>query len=344
MPVDSLAAPGYCGVPMSAPPDVARLLHTVSGVPGRMRLVDYLKARLVVVPVTEIGDLVTGGHVRLPGRSIGRTFDPVADGDGLSIDAAAIAALEAAGRWNPPWPHPVDVGFEDDDALVVFKPAGLHVHPLGDRRSETLVGALVHRASQGRDAHWGAWRPHVVSRLDCVVSGLLVVAKGAEAKDAFVRLQKRQALERTYVAMVRGRVHEDEGLVDAPVGREPGRGWRRAVLPVEEGGLRAVTPWRVLLRHEDRTLLEVKPRTGRTHQIRVHLASLGHPIVGDDLYATEDGGGHVARLGERTVKPIALHAVEVAFPHPRSGERVVVRRDPREGFGLDDAASAEDRP
>lgn len=309
--------------------------HTVTGVEGRTRLVDYLKARLVVVPVTEVGDLVTQGHVRLAGGAVGRTADPLATGDELAIDVAALRALEAAGRWNPPWNVAVDVRHEDDDALVVAKPAGVHVHPLGDRRAQTLVGALVHRAMQGGEQPWGAWRPHVVSRLDCVVSGLLVVAKGAAAKDAFVRLQKKHALERTYTAMVSGVVHDDEGVVDAAIGREPGRGWRRAVVPVEQGGQSAVTPWRVLRRLADRTLLEVRPRTGRTHQIRVHLAHLGHPIVGDDLYAQRDGGGDVARLGERLVKPIALHASEVRFRHPRSGEEVLVRFPPAERFGLD---------
>jgi 23S rRNA pseudouridine1911/1915/1917 synthase len=174
-----------------------RILHVVIGVPGRMRLVDYLKARLIVVPITEIGNLITQGHVRLPGGAIGRTFDPVSNGDRITIDAAAMDALKSAGRWNPPWNEAVDVLFEDDDAMVVFKPAGLHVHPLGDRRAQTLVGALVHRASRGCEPKWGAWRPHVVSRLDCVVAGLLVVAKGAEAKDAFVKLQKRHAFDRT---------------------------------------------------------------------------------------------------------------------------------------------------
>lgn len=314
-----------------------RIEHTIGGVAGRARLVDYLKDRLVQVPVTEIGNLITEGHVGLGTQRPGRTFDRVADGDRLTIDGNALHALQSAGRWNPPWQHPVDVVHEDDDVLVVVKPAGLHVHPLGDRRSHTLVNALVHRASAAHEPPWGAWRPHVVSRLDCVVSGLLVVAKNAATKARLVDQQKKHRLGRTYHAMVTGILEDDEGIVDRPIGREPGRGWRRSVLPVADGGLVAVTHWRVLARLGDRTLVELEPRTGRTHQLRVHLASLGHPIVGDDLYASS--AGDVAperRLGERAVRPIALHAVQVRFTHPHSGTPMELRYPAAVGFGLDD--------
>ncbi len=313
-----------------------RLEHVVSGVAGAARLVDYMKDRLAVVPVTEIGDLITCGFVRIvrAGAEVPtRTFDPVVNGDRIDIEAAALARLEASSRWNPPWDHVLPIRFEDDDLLVVEKPAGMHVHPLGDKRENTLINALVHNAGGRPGAPWAGWRPHVVQRLDCVVSGLLAVAKNAAAKDVFVRAQKKREIVRTYRAMVTGCVESDEGVVDAPLGREPGRGYRRAIVATEDGGLAAVTRWSVVERLADRTLVEVYPETGRTHQIRVHLASLGHPIVGDHLYASHPAES--GRLGEAEVLPIALHSTRLRLRHPRSGETLEWESTPPPGFGTE---------
>lgn len=354
--------------------------HKVCGVGGVTRLVDYLKARLVLVPVNEVGDLITSGFVRIAiaGRSvIGRTIDLVADGDRICIDVAALAALEAALRWNPPWDHPLAVHHEDDDLLVVEKPAGMHVHPLGDKRERTLVNALVFRAG-GRAGHaWANWRPHVVQRLDCVVSGMLVVAKHAAAKAALVRAQKAGTLQRTYRAMVRGRIEGDAGIIDAPVGRDPARGGRRCILSTPHGGRSAVTHWTVVERHADRTLVELQPQTGRTHQLRVHLASRGHPIVGDRLYergwspdaaaretraaaeaeadgnsspaaeAAPDGSSSRAAPARRADDPvfaIALHATALRLVHPRTGERLFLCAVPPAGFGFEPSAVADSMP
>lgn len=311
--------------------------HLVRGVAGTTRLVDYLKARLIAVPVTEVGDLITTGRVRIGigGHSVaGRTVDLVMDGDLITIDTAALASLEAALRWNPPWEHSLTIHFEDDDLLVVEKPAGMHVHPLGDSRERTLVNALVFHAGARDDEPWGNWRPHAVQRLDAVVSGLLVIAKSAEAKAVLVREQKKKELSRTYSAMVAGIVGEDDGVIDAPVGRDPTRGDRRCVRSIESGGREAVSRWRVLARHGDRTLVEMKPETGRTHQLRVHLASIGHPILGDVLYG--------APAAPTKAEGIALHATEVRLRHPRSGETLVVRSALPDGFGRYDTAASGD--
>jgi 23S rRNA pseudouridine1911/1915/1917 synthase len=311
--------------------------HVVHGVTGTTRLVDYLKDRLILVPVTEVGDLITSGLVRidLPGGSVtGRTIDLVADGDRIAIDGPALAALEAASRWNPSWDHPVTIHHEDDDVLVVEKPAGMHVHPLSFRREHTLVNALVFHAGAREGRPWGNWRPHTVQRLDGVVSGLLVVAKSAAAKATLVRAQQQRELSRGYLAMVAGRVSTEGGIIDAAVGRDPAQVGRRCVLAVEQGGRRAITLWKVRSRFDDRTLVELNPETGRTHQLRVHMASLGHPILGDLLYDAPPLDPDAAG--------IALHATEVSLRHPRSGELLVVRSAPPAGFGLYDSTASGD--
>jgi len=312
-----------------------RVTHTVTGVAGTTRLVDYMKDRLALVPVTEVGDLITSDFVHVAvsrDEVLGRTIDLVADGDRILIDASALARLQQSGRWNPPWQHEFAILREDDDLVVVEKPAGMHVHPLGDRREHTLVNALVHHAGGRGNDPWAKWRPHVVQRLDAVVSGVLVVAKNAWSKAALVHAQKEHEIVRTYRAMVIGRVEGDSGVIDAPLGREPGRGYRRAVVALEDGGRAALTRWRVVERFPDRTLVELAPQTGRTHQLRAHLASIGHPIVGDHLYLA--CGEEVERLGPATMQPIALHATHLELKHPRSDASLEFRSPLPSSFGI----------
>jgi 23S rRNA pseudouridine1911/1915/1917 synthase len=323
-------------------PPLPCAVHVASHVRAGSRLVDYMKDRLALVPVTEVGDLITEGRTwiragrgPIPAESWrsraghdwirGRTTDLVADGDEIAIESSALAVLQASARWTPPWDAPLAVVYQDEDLLVVDKPACVHVHPLGDRREHTLVNALVHHAGGGHDGPWAAWRPHVVQRLDFVVSGLLAVAKNAQAKAALVRAQQSHRVARTYFAMVAGRVAGEKGVVDAPLGREKDRGYRRAVVGREEGGVRAVTRWRVVRRMSDRTLVEVRPETGRTHQIRVHLAHLGHPIVGDSLYSNAFPAEAPSRIGSgagarEPSGAIALHATRLELPDPRGGQ------------------------
>jgi 23S rRNA pseudouridine1911/1915/1917 synthase len=194
---------------------------------------------------------------------------------------------------------------EDDDVIVIDKPAGLVVHPGSGNRAGTLLNALLHHAP----ALKALARAGIVHRLDKDTSGLMVVAKNEPAQLALVRQMQARSVKRTYLAIARGRITA-AGTVDAPVGRHPTVRTRMAVVA---SGKAAVTHYRVKQALPQHTLLECELETGRTHQIRVHLASIGHPLEGDPVY-----GGR----GEKKLQRQALHASKLAFDHPRTGERV----------------------
>jgi 23S rRNA pseudouridine1911/1915/1917 synthase len=204
-----------------------------------------------------------------------------------------------------PEPMPLAVRYEDDDIMVVSKPAGLVVHPTGTHTGGTLANGVV--------AYWLArgetrkFRP--VNRLDKDTSGLLIVAKNQWAHDQFSRMQKERQLKRTYQAIVHGEVTQEKGTVDAPIGLRDGSIITREVRP---DGQKAVTHFKVLARGGGISWLELTLETGRTHQIRVHMSHLGHPLLGDDMY-----GGSRELIGRQ-----ALHAVKLSFTHPRSSQQV----------------------
>ena len=199
----------------------------------------------------------------------------------------------------------LDVVHEDDDVLVVAKPAGLVVHPGSGNWAGTMLNALLHRVP----ALKGLPRAGIVHRLDKETSGLLVVAKNEGAMQDLVRQLQARTVKRTYLAIARGDL-PDEGTVEAPIGRHPTQRTRMAVVP---SGKPAVTHYRVRERFARHTLLECDLETGRTHQIRVHLASIGHPLEGDPVYGPR--GTH--RLPRQ-----ALHAWKLAFVHPGTGKKV----------------------
>jgi 23S rRNA pseudouridine1911/1915/1917 synthase len=228
--------------------------------------------------------------------------------------------------WTPPEPpppggpvaedRPLAVRYEDDRLLVVAKPAGLVVHPGPGHPTGTLVNALLGRPQTSLSAGGGAAdRPGIVHRLDKDTSGLLLVAKDDATHLALARDLAAHRVERRYLALVQGRLPADTGTVDAPVGRHPRDRKRMAVLPA--GGRRAVTHWRVLETFPAVQLAEATLETGRTHQVRVHLASLRHPLVGDRTYGADPT--LAARLG---ISRPFLHAWRLAFTHPTDGHRV----------------------
>ena len=212
--------------------------------------------------------------------------------------------------------RPLAVRYEDDRLLVVAKPAGLVVHPGPGHPTGTLVNALLGRAGTSLSAGGGAAdRPGIVHRLDKDTSGLLLVAKDDATHLALARDLAAHRVERRYLALVQGRLPAETGTVDAPVGRHPRDRKRMAV--VAAGGRRAVTHWRVLETFPAVQLAEATLETGRTHQVRVHLASLRHPLVGDRTYGADPT--LAARLG---VDRPFLHAWRLAFTHPSDGHRI----------------------
>ncbi len=222
-----------------------------------------------------------------------------------------------------PEPIPLRIVYEDADVLVVDKPAGMVVHPGAGQQSGTLAHALLaHAPSTGGVG--GPRRPGIVHRLDKGTSGLLVVAKSARAYEGLTAELAARKVARRYLVVVLGSVQRAEGVIDAPIGRHPRERMRMVVLPPGRGR-RAVTRFRVLERFRGYTSLEAQLETGRTHQIRVHLASIKHPVLGDATYRPRG----TPRLIDPTLAVlvegldgIALHAAALAFTHPVSGERL----------------------
>jgi 23S rRNA pseudouridine1911/1915/1917 synthase len=267
------------------------------------RLDSVLAARLGI-PRAEVQRAIEDGRVLVDGARRPKSHR-LGGGELLSV-RETTTELVAGGA-------PVGVRFEDPYLLVVSKPAGVLTHPTSARRESTLVHRLLGMGVPLAPAG-GPLRPGIVHRLDAGTSGLLIVAKDDETYESLRQTMRRHEAERTYAALVRGRVEHDRFAVDAPLGRSGAR------IRVQAGsGREAETRFRVVERFERETFLEAAPRTGRTHQIRVHLSAVRHPIVGDAAYG---GGGDRAReLGLR--RPF-LHAERIRFRHPRTGSELEV--------------------
>jgi 23S rRNA pseudouridine1911/1915/1917 synthase len=284
------------------------------------RLDRFLQACAPDLSRTRLQGLIVAGAVAVDGRPA-RPSQRVRAGARVALSVPLPEALALA-----PEPIPLDIVHEDPDVLVVNKPAGLVVHPGAGHRTGTLVHALLAHCGPALSGIGGARRPGIVHRLDRGTSGLLMVAKTDAAHQALARQLKARTVERRYLALVHGRVPAAEGVVEAPIGRDPRDRLRMAVRP-EGAGRPAVTRYRVTERFEHPaplTLLEVVLGTGRTHQIRVHLGHLGHPVVGDRTYRRRGApplapelAARVAALGGQ-----ALHAAVLGFAHPRTGARL----------------------
>lgn len=267
---------------------------------------DYSRSRLQ--------QWIQAGEVLLDGRTP-RVRDKVLGGEQVVIDAAQDVAVSE----DMAEPLPLELIYEDEHLLVIHKPAGLVVHPAVGHPQGTLVNALLHHAPELASLP----RAGIVHRLDKETSGLLVVARTLRAHTDLVRQLQARSVSREYLALVQGEMISG-GTVDAPIGRHPVDRKRMAVVP---NGREAITHYRVEQRYLGFTLLRVKLETGRTHQIRVHMAHIRHPIVGDPTY-----GGRLrlpAGLSEAAITQLqqfrrqALHAARLGLVHPETGETLV---------------------
>lgn len=279
------------------------------------RLDVFLTRHLPSLSRSRIKPLIESGHVTVdgvrskPGEKLHR---------GQRVDVV-IPPPPPTGLL--PEPIPLDVVYEDKELLVINKPAGLTVHPGAGRPSGTLVNAILARVPALAGVG-SALRPGIIHRLDKDTSGLMVVAKTNEALLSLQQQVAARTVSRSYLALLHGVVPHDEGTISAPIGRHPRHRTKMAVLPE---GREAVTRYRVLERFPRYTLVEAQLVTGRTHQIRVHCAHLGHPVVGDSVYA----GGRPHELG---IGRQALHAHRLRFRHPATSKEMAFEAGPPTDF------------
>ena len=296
-----------------ATPAPRRFTAAAADVGRRLDL--FLASRLTELSRTRIQELIDAGCVRVAGQLPRRAHRIVA-GEQVEIEMSPRPPLAAA-----PEEIPIEFLYEDDDFVVVNKPAGMVVHPGAGAARGTLVNALLHSLG-ALSTSGGPLRPGIVHRLDRGTSGALVVARNDVAHRALADQFRARTVQKTYLALLHGRMARDAGFIALPIARDPRHRTRMSARV--RAGREARTDWRVLLRLGQFTLVAAKPKTGRTHQIRAHFAATGHPLVGDTLY----GAARQARAGRVLLPALArvfLHAARLGFAHPRSGLPVEVR-------------------
>lgn len=281
------------------------------------RLDLVLSLQLAEVSRSFIQRLIEQGQVKVNGKVCTSKKYKAEAGDMVEITIPKPQQLEVVAE-----DIPLDIVYEDDDVLVVNKPRGMVVHPAAGNEKGTLVNAVMYHCKDRLSSINGVIRPGIVHRIDKDTSGLLVIAKNDAAHESLSKQLGEHTITRRYEALVFNNFGEDEGTVDAPIGRDPGNRLRQAV--TEQNSKHAVTHWRVLERFGKYTLIEARLETGRTHQIRVHMAYIKHPLVGDLVYGPKKQPFNVS--GQ------LLHARVLGFVHPRTGEYMEFERPRPEIF------------
>lgn len=268
------------------------------------RLDKLLQSKLQEMTRSAIQKLMENGYVTKDGKPLHKNFKGM-QGDRIHVTIPIPAPLEVAAQEIP-----LEIMYEDNDLLVVNKPKGMVVHPAVGNHDGTLVNALLHHCGDSLSGINGMIRPGIIHRIDKDTSGLLIVAKHDIAHQGLAKQIKDHSFTRIYEAVVYGNLKQEEGTIDAPIGRHPTD--RKKMAITDKNARNAVTHYKVLNRYDGFTHAQLKLETGRTHQIRVHMAYLGHPVAGDPVYGVKKV---ITSLNGQ-----CLHARVIGFVHPVTGE------------------------
>lgn len=266
------------------------------------RIDKYISEKLDLTR-SRVQKLIDDGMVSINGNPA-KSSAKVNEGEILTVEIPELKTLEVV-----PEEIPLNILYDDDDVLVIDKPKGMVVHPANGNYTGTLVNAIMAKYKDNLSGINGVIRPGIVHRIDKDTSGVLVIAKNDKAHLKLAEQLKEHSMTRVYVAVVRGKLKNPVGVIDAPIGRNPKD---RKKMGVVDNGKRAVTHYKVIKELDDCSIIEVRLETGRTHQIRVHMAYIGHPLLGDNVYS--NGKNKYGFVGQ------ALHAKILGFIHPSTGE------------------------
>ncbi len=269
-----------------------------------LRLDVFLKQNIEEISRTYIQKLIKDGYANVNG-TVPKTNYKVNSGDKVCLNVPETEEPDIVAQEMP-----LDIVYEDDDVILINKPKGMVVHPAAGHYTGTLVNGLIHHCKDNLSGINGVLRPGIVHRIDMDTTGILIACKNDVAHQKISEQLKEHSITRCYRALVYGVIKEDEGVVNAPIGRHPID--RKKMAINLKNGKNAITHYRVLERFREYTYIECELETGRTHQIRVHMASLHHPLVGDQVYGPEKNPFHLQ--GQ------CLHAMVLGFVHPRTHE------------------------
>lgn len=292
-----------------------------------VRLDKFLADEVEGLSRSRIKALMDAGHVTLKGEIANDASKKVRADEAYTVSIPEVVAAEPK-----PQDIPLDVVYEDEDVIVIDKPPGLVVHPAAGNHDGTLVNALLAHCGDSLSGIGGVARPGIVHRLDKGTGGLMIAAKNDAAHVGLSRQFADHSMDRAYLALVWGLPKPIRGEIEGNIGRSPKN--RKKMAIVERGGKYALTRYKVVEVYGDvASLVECRLATGRTHQIRVHMASIGHPVIGDPLYGSGGGRGKCAKLPDAARAVVEsldhqlLYAYELGFIHPRTQEKVFLKRD-----------------